>query len=178
MNFDVFADDEAARFRSAAPGQAEVLAVDLAGDREAGARVTPGILDHTTEFRVEFFVPGDATDRQVPIYFIRAVIIHILIFGGDEFELREIGGIEEVYRFQMAVTLFVLCVDGVDVDGERYFRRGEIFSFRLHGSIELLEITGHGRNHHMLDFEFDFRVRGIQDPFRCCHFELFLMFEQ
>lgn len=178
MNFDVFADDEAAGFCSAAPGQTEVLAVDFAGDRNAGAGVTPGILDHTTEFRVEFFVAGDAADRQIAIYFIRAVVIHILIFGSDEFELREIGRIKEIYRLQMAVTLFILRVDGVDVDGERYFRRGEVFSFRLDGGIELLEITGHGRNHHMLNFEFDFRVRGIQDPFRCCHFELFLMFEQ
>jgi hypothetical protein len=30
----------------------------------------------------------------------------------------------------------------------------------------------------VLYLEFNFRVRRIQDPFRRCHFELFLMFEQ
>src|ERR1700733_10856540 len=96
MDTNFVAHDEAAGFRHAMPGETEFLAVDLAAYGDTGAGIAPGILDDTSELRVQLHILRDAMDGQVAIYFIGAVVIHVLIFGIHEFYCRELRRIEEI----------------------------------------------------------------------------------
>ena len=169
MQPDLIAHDQAAGFRDSVPVETEVLTVDLAIDRDAGAGIAPGILDDTAEFGLEFYGLCSVTDGQVAVYIIRAVVIDVLIFGGYEFQLRMLFRVEEIRGFQVGVALFGVGSDRIDVGGKFHLGGLEIFPFRFHRGVEFGKPAGNIRNHHVFYLEFHFGVRGIEYPFCRSH---------
>src|ERR1700743_3811031 len=169
----VIAENDAAGVRGHVPGEAEFLAVDLAADGEAGAGVTPGIFYDAAEFHFELYIFCDAVHREVAVDIVGTVIVDVLDPGDNEFDLRDVGGVEEGGGLYVAVALFLFRIDGGAVDGEGGLCGGEVITFRGDIGGEGREGAGHGGDHQVLYLEFDFRMRGVQYPFRCSHKDLF-----
>jgi hypothetical protein len=173
VDFDIVAEDDSTGIGGHVPGQAKFLTVDLAADGQAGAGVTPGVFDDAAEFDFKPDVLCGAADGEVAIYIIRTVVVYIFDSGKNELHLRVVCHVEEIGGFDMTVALFVLGIDGRGVYGERGFCRGKIVAFGSDVGGEGGEGAGHCRDHQVLYFEFDFRVSGVQYPFRCSHKDLF-----
>src|SRR5690606_39851537 len=79
---DVVADQEAAALERDVPGQAEVLAGDLAGGGEAGAEHAVGAVGRAVVLDGQLDRAGDAVDRQVAQQ--RELLALALDAGADE----------------------------------------------------------------------------------------------
>ena len=169
MDLDVVAENDAAGIGCHMPREAKFLSVDLAADGEAGSGVAPGIFDDAAEFHFEFDVLCDAVQGQIAVDIKRPVVIYVLNFGKDEFHLRVGSHIKEISGFHMGVALFVLGIDGGDVDGKRGLCGREVFVLGADVGGEGGEGAGHGRDHQMLYFKFYFRMCGVQYPFCNSH---------
>src|ERR1700754_922656 len=156
METNFFADDEAAGFCCAAPAQTEVLTIDLTGDGDPGTGGSPWVFYHTAEFSVKFNVLSYAANGEVSVYFIRTVIVNVLIFCRDELHLGKICRIEEVGGLQMTVSLLVLCSERVNIYSKGHFGCLEIVSFRFHGSVKLREFAADVGDHHVFYLELYF----------------------
>ena len=163
----------AAGLRHCMEDQAKFLAVDLAADGDTCAGIAPGILYHASELRIQLHLFGDVPDSEVAMDLVGTIVVHVLVFGSGEPDLWEFGAVEEIRSLQMSVSLFVARCNGGYVDGEIYFCRHKILVFRLDFSIKLCELAADGRDHHMSDLEFNFRVRGIEYPIGCSHILMF-----
>ena len=173
MDTDFVADDKAACFRYGMELQTVLFTVDLAADGDTCAGIPPGVLYHASEFCIQLHLFGDVPDSEVAIYFIGAVVVHILEFGSGESDLWIFRALEEVRRMKMSVPLLVACCNRAYVDGEIYPGRHKILVFRLDLRVKLRELAADSGDHHMPDLEFNFRVRGIEYPFGCSHSLMF-----
>lgn len=156
MDTDFVADDKAACFRYGMELQTVFFAIDLAADGDTRAGIAPGILYHASEFCIKLHLFGDVPDSEVAIYFIGAVVVHILDPGSGESDLWIFRALEKVRSMQMSVPLFVACCNGAYVDGEICPGRHKILVFRLYFGVKLRELAADGGDHHMPDLEFNF----------------------
>src|SRR6185312_13156820 len=155
------------------PGQSELFPVDLAADREPRARIAPGVLDDAAEFDLHHnFLRGTA-DGKVAMDVIGSIVVDVVDPGQNECQLGEFRCVEEIGRFQMAVALLVLCIDGCDVCGKGYFGGREVFVFGGDIGGKGRKSACNGGDHQVLHFELDFGVCRVQHPFCGSHFTWF-----
>src|ERR1700754_1824628 len=141
METDFITDDKTAGFSCSAPAQAEDLTVDLPGDGDTGTGASIWVFYHTAEFSIKFNGLSYSADGEISVYFIRTVVVNVLIFCRNELHLGKICRIKEVGGLQVTVSLFVPCGERVYIYGKGHFSCHEIISFRFHGSVKLRELT-------------------------------------
>ncbi|VOL54490.1 Uncharacterised protein [Streptococcus pneumoniae] len=154
-------DQEAAGLGGRVPGQAEVLAGDLARGLEAHAGHAEGILVLAAELGLELHGLGDAVQRQLAD---QGELLGLAAdLGGAEGHGGELLHVEEVGGAQVGVAALVLGADGGDVDGHVDGGLGELLGddeLALHG----VEGAAHLGDARVADDEVDVRVGGVEIP--------------
>src|SRR6202042_1305333 len=108
---DLHADRHAATGDRAVVADAEVIPVDLAGERETGPGVAVRVGAKAFHLELERGLPGDPPDGEVPFDDEALSVRGRLDAGGPVRHLRVRFDLEEVSGPDVVVALLVACVD-------------------------------------------------------------------
>ena len=158
-------DDEATGLEFVVPLQVVVEAVDGTGKLEAGLGEFFG-LDGTEVGHRERNILGHIEQGQLAHSAVGFAFLHE--FAG-ELDLREFLSVEEIGALQVAVTHFILGVDGSHLCNELDGCTIEVLSGGGHLDIRILEGTGNFGDHHVGHSESDVGVRLVKCPVGLCN---------
>lgn len=138
-DFDVFADEHAARFQRLIPGKAEVFAVDLGvGGEAGGALLGEGVDLLTQEFNFHADGLRHAANGQVAGD-DGVVVVFDLHAGALERDRRVILNIQEIRAAQVTVTIIHTRPDAGGVDGRLHARSAEILRVKFQRAGNILD---------------------------------------